>query len=196
MYEYLEGEVALRSPARLVLDVGGVGYDLAVPVGARFESEGRLRAWTHLVVREDAQLLFGFPDRRTRELFRLLLSVRGVGPQMALGVLSALPREELLAAIAGEDPAPFTRARGVGKKTAQQILLDLKDRIDSNAAELGATEAELSAPSAGLRLLSDAAGALVSLGYSDKEARNQVERAVKKNPDADLEEIVRAALRG
>lgn len=196
MYEYLEGEVALRSPARLVLDVGGVGYDLAVPVGARFASEGRLRAWTHLVVREDAHLLFGFPDRRTRELFRLLLSVRGIGPQMALGVLSGVTRDEFLAALASEDPTPFTRARGIGRKTAQQIVLDLKDRIAVHIAEFGAEEASAPETDAASRLRSDAAAALVSLGYSEKEARAQIERAAKKHTTQDLEELVRAALRG
>lgn len=196
MYEYLEGEVAWRSPARLVLDVNGVGYDLAVPIGARFAGEGRLRAWIHLVVREDAHLLFGFPDRRTREMFRLLLAVRGVGPQVALGVLSALSREELIAAVAAEDPAPFQRARGVGRKTAQQIVLDLKDRIAAHQAESGGPPSGAAPASSRQRLLADAAAALVSLGYSEKEARRHVELAAEKHAGDDLEALVRNALRG
>ena len=129
MYEYLEGRPAAdRHPARLVLDVGGVGYDLAVPIGAPFGTGERVRVWTHLVVREDAHLLYGFPDRAMRNLFRLLLTVRGVGPGIALGVLSGLSRDELIAAIVADDAARLTGLKGVGKKTAEQILLDLRDK--------------------------------------------------------------------
>jgi Holliday junction DNA helicase RuvA len=117
VFDYIEGEVAGRTPARLVLDVGGVGYDLVVPLSSRFPSKGRARAWTHLAVREDAHTLYGFDDRGTRELFRLLLLVRGVGPTLALSVLSGLPQDPLIAAVADGDAEALMRIRGIGHKT-------------------------------------------------------------------------------
>ena len=199
MYDYLEGTVARQAPAQLVLDVGGVGFDLAVPVGARFESpEGAgapLRVWTHLVVREDAQLLYGFPSPAMRELFRMLLKVRGVGPAMALGLLSGLRADELLQAIQAQDAAPLQRVKGVGKKTAEQILLDLRDRAPRLAQSIGAggVLAPTAPPAGGV--LEDAVQALVSIGYTEKEARKSVERAAQSVGDADLELLLRSALR-
>jgi len=195
VYDYIEGRLSERRPTHVVIEAGGVGYDLAVPLGVEFAArEGRVRAWTHLVVREDAHLLFGFPDRELRELFRLLLEVRGVGPAAALAVLSSLPGEELLRAITAQDPKPFLRVKGVGKKTAEQILLDLRDkapRMLAEPAERGPLRPQV--PGAG-RSLEDAVRALVSIGYSDKEARKSVERAATKVPTDDLERLVRSAL--
>lgn len=195
MFDFLEGEVASRSAARLVLDVGGVGYELSVPVGSSFPSSGRARAWTHLVIREDAHLFFGFSERETRELFRLLLSVGGVGPTTALSILSGVAREALLAAIAEGDVQALTRIKGVGPKTAGQIVLDLKDK----AAKLrrAQPEAGLLQPVArGDALVEDAVAALTSIGYTEKEARKSVERASAKGAKKDLETLLRAALAG
>lgn len=194
MYDYIEGRQGERQPTRLVIEAGGIGYDLAVPLGSDFpEREGLLRAWTHLVVREDAHMLFGFPEREVRELFRLLLEVRGVGPGAALAVLSSLPGEELLTAISNQDPAPFLRVKGVGKKTAEQILLDLREKAPRMLA--GAEHGTLRPQQAsGDRRIEDACRALVSIGYSDKEARKNVERAAAKVPGNDLELLVRTAL--
>jgi Holliday junction DNA helicase RuvA len=194
LYDYIEGRLSERRPARLVLEAGGVGFDLAVPLGVDFpEREGRVRAWTHLVVREDAHLLFGFPERTLREVFRLLLEVRGVGPAVALAVLSSLPGEELLRAVASQDAAPFLRVRGVGKKTAEQILLDLREKAPRMLAEAARDTLVPRAPAAA-RSLEDAVRALVSIGYSDREARRSVERAAAKVPGDDLELLVRTAL--
>jgi len=198
VYDFLEGEVAQRSAARLVLDVRGVGYELAVPVGSSFPNSGRTRAWTHLVVREDAQLLFGFSEREARELFRLLISVGGVGPVLGLTILSGIAREPLLAAIAEGDVEALTRIKGVGPKTAGQIVLDLKDkaaklrRAGAALAEPGVLQPQ-ARPDA---LLEDAVAALLSIGYSEKEARKSVERANAKGAKKDLETLLRAALAG
>lgn len=196
MYEYLEGRLASRSAARLVVDAGGVGYDIAVPVGADFRprEDGTVRAWVHLVVRDDAHLLYGFPDRPTRELFRLLLKVRGVGPGAGLGLLSGLRREELLEAVVQGDSARLQRVKGIGRKTAEQILLDLGDRADAlfgDAADALVPAAAAPAPTSSVE---DAVSALVSIGYSEKEARKSVDRAAKKVDAADLELLVRTAL--
>lgn len=195
MYDFLEGRLSERRPTRVVLDVGGVGYDIAVPLGADFAAhsqDGKLRIWTHLIVREDAHLLYGFAQREQREVFRLLLSVRGVGPAVALAVLSRLSREELLAAITAQDPTALLAVKGIGQKTADQILLDLRDK----AARLLAAPADelVPRPRPETGALEDAVRALVSIGYSDKEARRNVERAARKVDPADIERLVRTAL--
>lgn len=200
MYEFLEGEVQARTAAKLVLLVGGVGYELLMPLGTVLPEAGHVRVFTHLAVREDAHTLYGFLDRETRDLFRLLLKVRGVGPTMALAVLSGLDRRELCDAILAEDAARLTRIRGVGKKTAEQILLDLRDKAElvAGAAELasprGAALAGATTP--GEANVQDAIAALASIGYSEKDARKHVERAAQSVDPGDLEALVRTALHG
>ncbi|HKX46742.1 MAG TPA: Holliday junction branch migration protein RuvA, partial [Planctomycetota bacterium] len=145
MYEFLRGTPASRTPNRLVLEVAGVGYELVVPAGAAFPDAAPLVVWTHLAVREDAHTLYGFPDRATRDLFRLLLRVKQVGPGVAIAILSGLSRADLLAAIRDEDAARLMQVKGVGRKTAEQVLLDLRDRIGDHLVEL----APAAAPRAG-----------------------------------------------
>ncbi|MEW6074343.1 MAG: Holliday junction branch migration protein RuvA [Planctomycetota bacterium] len=203
MYEYFDGVLESRGPTRVVVDVGGIGYDVAVPVGADFRpapgsagnGEERIRVWTHLVVREDSHRLFGFPTAEEREIFRLLLLVRGVGPGLALAILSGFRGDSLLDAIAAGDLAALTRIRGVGKKTAEQILLDLRGRAPAAAPAIspgGVTTRRGHAS----RAVEDAVQALTSIGYSEKEARRSVERAATEVDPADVELLVRSALRG
>ena len=208
MYDYFEGHLVSRRPTSVVIDVGGIGYDVAVPLGVHFpptssgansraSPEERVRIWSHLVVREDAQDLYGFPDTETRELFRLLLKVRGVGPGLALAVLSSLPGDELLEAIAAEDVTALTGVKGVGKKTAEQILLDLRDRAPRPAsAAARPSGATLQPRPRRDPALEDAEKALVSIGFSEKEAHKSVARAAEKVGTQDLEVLVLAALRG
>jgi Holliday junction DNA helicase RuvA len=206
VYEYLEGEVAGRTPARLVLDVAGIGYEIAVPLSARFPERGRARAWTHLVVREDAHTLYGFAERSTRDLFRALLGVRGVGPGVALAILSGLSAADLVNAVLTDDVKVLTRVKGIGAKTAQQILLDLRDKAPRLATELGILRGAAdgahgdAAPPAVDPHVEDAVAALLSIGYSDKEARKAVdgafERAVAANGARDLATLVRTAISG
>jgi len=195
VYEYFEGRVASKTASRLALDVRGVGYDFLIPLGAPFPREGDFKVWAHLAVRDDAHTLYGFPDRKTRDLFRILLRVRGVGPGMALGILSGLPRKELIAAILDEDLAALLRIKGVGKKTAEQILLDLRDKIAELAGGAGFVDApEAPAPNAAGANVSDAVAALCSVGYTEREAKKLVEKAAQKVDPNDLELLVRAAL--
>ncbi len=192
MYDFLEGQVAGRSPTRLVLDVGGVGYEVLVPPGMAFPARERLRVWTHLAVREDSHTLYGFPDEATRDLFRALLGVTGVGPKVALAVLSGLPAAELVAALVAGDSKPLVRVKGIGQRTADQILLDLRGK----AARLAPAGAAPAKPASTEVALEDAITALISIGYSEKDARKQVERAAKSVPATDLERLVRTALQG
>ncbi len=194
MYDYLEGRLERRGPARIVAQVAGVGYDLAVPVGLDFGPSGREgRVYTHLVVREDAHLLFGFPDVPTRAWFRGLLNVRGVGPTLALGILSGISIDKLFRAILDQDTRPLTAVRGVGKKTAEQILLDLRGKAEDLAAESGARQRAEGEHSPAMR---DAVAALVSIGYKEKEAARGVEAAALEVGRDNLEALVRAALSG
>jgi len=197
VYDYLEGQIALHSATRLVVDVGGVGYELSTPLGYAWTVGRRARVWAHQIVRADAHLLYGFPDADTRDLFRVLLTVTGVGPRLALGILSGLPRRELLEAIAQGDRRRLLALRGIGKRTVDQVLLQLSDKARELLAAERASGAEArAAPGAALpRRVEDAIAALISIGYADKDARRQVERAAATlSPDADLELLVRTAL--
>lgn len=197
MFEYIEGRIVGRTAARLVVDVGGVGYDLAVPLTATFPPSGKARVWTHLVVREDSHTLYGFPDRESRELFRVLLSARGVGPVLGLAILSGISGAELVEAIASGDAKRLTKLKGVGQKTADGIVLDLRDKADTlRAAFSGSPEAPLPSSKRVDPNVEDAINALVSIGYSEKQARAGVERAALSVDTKNLEALVRAALAG
>ncbi|MEE2940245.1 MAG: Holliday junction branch migration protein RuvA [Planctomycetota bacterium] len=200
MYEFIEGTIEVRSATSVVVAAAGVGYELLAPLGAPFPAPGETaRVHVHLVVREDAQTLYGFPSRDDRDLFRILLRVRGVGPSMALGVLSGMSAPEIAAAVARDNLKAFTSIKGVGKKTAEQILLDLRDKSALLASVAGAAPAapkplvpgEDSAPPN----LADAITALVSIGYSEKEATKKAEAAADEVGTEDLEALVRAAMR-
>ncbi len=201
MYEYLEGRIVEQSPARLVIDVGGVGYELSVPLGASFSpnSDGSVRVFTHFTVREDAHKLFGFPSQASRELFRLLLSAKGVGPGLALTVLSGLPRQELLAAISAGETALLLKIKGLGRKRADQILLDLREHATRLLAlEGGSLQDGVLTPLApkggSSSVIEDAIVALISIGFTEKEARKNVEAAASRSGSEDLETLVRTAL--
>ncbi len=191
MYDYIEGIVAVRAAGRAVLDVGGVGFDICTPLNSTLPASGRARVWTHMVVREDAHLLYGFVDARSRDVFRALLTVGGVGPKLALAVMSGMAPDELVDAIAAGDLARLTAIRGVGRKTAEQILLDLRQKVLALRGDGGAPSGRSHGKS-----LEDAVAALISIGFSEKEARKQVERAAQTVDVTDLDKLVRAALAG
>ena len=174
MYEFISGTVSDRTPAKTVIDAAGVGFELLAPIGAAFPEVGQqATVFAHLVVREDAQTLYGFARREDRNLFRVLLRVRGVGPGMALGILSGLGPSDLVAAVQREDLSAFTAIKGVGKKTAEQLMLDLRDKTPLLAVLAGGAVAAPTAPAAqpaAASVEADAISALVSIGYSEKEA--------------------------
>ena len=187
MISRLRGEVVTRSPAGVVLDVGGVGYLVNPTDSARRKAEpgGEVVLETYLHVREDALLLFGFADASERELFELLLSVQGVGPKVALAIVSGSSPNELRRAIALEDTARFQAIPGIGKKTAERVVLELKERLGSVGE---APETTSAAPKTHFV----ARDALVELGYSLMEAETAL---AGTDPDAPPEERVREALR-
>ena len=191
----LEGRLVHKSPPHLLLDVGGVGYEVEAPMSTFYTlpaSGERTRLLTHLVVREDAQLLYGFGTEGERRLFRALLKVSGVGPKMALGILSGASVEDFLRIIESEDAAMLTRIPGIGKKTAERVIVEMKDSV-AKLAGAGAAGA-VTAPGGALSgVRGEALGALVALGYKPPEAA----RLLKGVEDAGLstEELIRAALK-
>ena len=185
MISFLEGKLAEKGPGRVVLSVGGVGYEVAVPSHtlARLPSQGKpARLFTRLQVKDDGMVLYGFASSDERILFDQLITVTGVGPKMAMAILSSMPAEALRRAIATEDVAALTVVPGVGKKVAGRVILDLKDRLG-----LAGQEA-VSGPIAEVR------EALLALGLTAQEAREALAN-LGPNGDRPVEELLREALR-
>jgi len=171
----LSGILLEKNPPQLLLDVEGVGYEVDVPMSTFYNLPAtgeRITLWTHLVVREDAHLLFGFGSDSERRAFRQLLKITGVGARTALSVLSGLSVAELAQAVTMQEAGRLTKIPGIGKKTAERLLLELKDKL---GVDLTTTVGVFRAPPAS----SDILHALLALGYSDKEAV----AAVKRLPD-------------
>jgi holliday junction DNA helicase RuvA len=195
---FLEGTLAEALPTQIVVNVQGVGYQVMIPVSSyeRLPQPGSpVKILTHLAVREDAHILYGFFSSGERDLFRLLLHhVTGVGPKIALAVLSGLPVEMFKAAVVAGDIAAISKISGVGKKTAERIVLELKDKVGV-AAEWEASSAK-NAPSEADARLHDATLALISLGYKQVEAHKAIRR-VQEISETQLtaEELIRQALK-
>lgn len=195
----LRGTLAEKQPPHLLVDVGGVGYELEVPMTTlyRLPSVGEpLTLHTHLVVREDAQLLYGFAEKRERELFRELIRLNGVGPKLALALMSGLEVDELVRCVQAGDTKALTRVPGVGKKTAERLLVELKDRFQAWEALPGSAPLVVE-PARALPVASaeaDAVSALVALGFKPAEASRAV--ALVDGDDLSSEELIRRALKG
>lgn len=197
MIASLRGTLAGKSPTEVTIDVGGVGFALSVPLSTS-EKLGAVGSTvtllTHLVVREDALQLFGFLAQEEREVFRILLSVTGIGPKMAQGILSGISVSELRAAIARGNTASLTAVPGIGRKLADRLVVELRDKIGKleGASHAGAGEG---APGAHQR--SEAILALISLGYSRVAAERAIRAALQDTPSASasLETLVKAAIR-
>jgi holliday junction DNA helicase RuvA len=189
VYEFLRGEVAARRPSDLVVDVRGVGYRLTIPLSSyeRLPDSGEVTIYTHLHVREDALRLFGFATREERKHFQLLLTVSGIGPTVALGIVSGISLEDFRALVVTEDVPGLTRMKGVGKKLAQRIVLELQDilkTLPSTAPDGTKTP-----------VYEDAILALMALGYTRAASEKALGRGMKFVDDrADISALVRAAL--
>ncbi|MBQ2380912.1 MAG: Holliday junction branch migration protein RuvA [Akkermansia sp.] len=194
MIAFLRGTVAEALPQCLVLDVGGVGYEVQIPLST-FDQlnpiEGQqVTLKTHLHIRETAHVLYGFATDAERDIFRLLIErVSGIGPATAISILSGLNVSAFKAAVAGGDVQAIARAKGVGKKTAERIVLELKDKVGL-AATWEAQQLGTTSPAA-----ADAELALVALGFKQVEARKALKELLKANPQADTDELIRGALR-
>jgi Holliday junction DNA helicase RuvA len=195
---FLEGTLAEALPTQIVVNVHGIGYQILIPVSSyeRLPQPGApVKILTHLAVREDAHVLYGFLTPGERDLFRLLLHhVTGVGPKIALAVLSGLPTEMFKSAVVAGDIAAISKISGVGKKTAERIVLELKDKLGV-AAEWEASSAK-NAPSEADVRMHDAVLALISLGYKQVEAHKAVRRVLDLSESApSAEDLIRQALK-
>ena len=198
MIVFLDGVLEEKEPTRVVVNVGGVGYEAAIPLSSydRLPAAGqRVRLLTVLVVREDAHLLFGFMTAEERGLFLQLTSVNGIGPKLGLAVLSGLSVRDLKAAIAAGDVKRLSGISGIGKKTAERLILEMRDKLGKG--DLAEALTSGNAPGPADAKLRDAYLALVSLGYKPADAQRMVKDvAVQIAPDSSLEDVLRKVLSG
>lgn len=195
----LRGTLAEKQPPHLLVDAGGVGYELEVPMTTlyRLPSVGEpVTLHTHLVVREDAHLLYGFAEKRERELFRELIRLNGVGPKLALALMSGLEVDELVRCVQAGDTKALTRVPGVGKKTAERLLVELKDRFQAWEALPGIAPlvVEPARAAAVSSAQGDAISALLALGFKPAEASRAV--SLVEEDGLSSEELIRRALKG
>ncbi|MGI8602815.1 MAG: Holliday junction branch migration protein RuvA [Verrucomicrobiales bacterium] len=197
MITFLKGELAEGLPNRATVNINGIGYEVHIPVSTydKLPAVGQqVHLLTHLQVREDEHTLYGFVSDTERDLFRLLINqVSGIGPKMALSILSGMPVETFKACVANSDIAALSRIKGVGKKTAERIVVELRDKVGAASAWQAAASANLGAAQGGAN---DAVLALLTLGYKQVEAHKAVKEflaTVSGQPGPD--EMLRGALR-
>ena len=195
MIAHLRGQLLTKSPNQAIIDCAGVGYDVHISVATFTElpPEGSETALhIHTNVREDQIALFGFATPQEKRLFEKLISVSGIGPKLAITVLSGITPERLVGAIRANDLGMLTRIPGIGKKTAERVVLELKDKLEDMVAAYAADSKHIPIGSAG----EDALSALVNLGYARPAAQKAVETVIEKHPDlaGDFEGLFRAAM--
>lgn len=197
MIHHLHGTLVESLPTQIVVDVGGVGYHVLIPLSSydKLPAAGsQIKILTHLAVREDAHILYGFMTSAERDLFRLLVNhVSGIGPKTALDVLSGTSVTSFKASVVAGDTAALSRVKGIGKKTAERIVVELKDKVGIAAAWEAASASH--APSAEEAKINDAVLALIALGYKQVDAHKAVKTASAKHPDAGTGELVTASLK-
>lgn len=187
----LRGRLTSKRAPQIVLECGGVGYEIETPMSTFLElpqCDSDLFLYTHLLVREDAQILYGFATEDERLMFRTLLKVNRVGAKLALGILSAMTTNDFRRCVELEDTTALSRIPGVGKKTAERLIIEMRDRIVGAAAGGSVTPLRVAA-----NARSEAAGALVALGYKPKEVNNLINQL--DIDDKSAEDIIRLALR-
>lgn len=196
----LRGNILEKQPPLVLLEANGVGYEVHMPMTCFYELPElgqEAIVFTHFVVREDAQLLYGFNDKQERALFRELIKVNGVGPKLALAILSGMSAQQFVSAVESEEITALVKLPGVGKKTAERLLVEMKDRFKGlngdlfNSSEISLPSAAEKAPEADAE--AEAVSALVALGYKPQEASRMVSKIAK--PGADCETLIRDALR-
>lgn len=191
----LAGVLAFKSPPHLLLEVGGVGYEVEAPMSTFYSLPALgqpAKLLTHLVVREDAHVLYGFATAEERALFRSLLKVSGVGPRIALAILSGVSAAAFAQAVRTQDAATLTRIPGVGRKIAERLIVEMRDRIDAAGA---LTSSALSAAERGLHgAEAEAYSALIALGYKPAEATRLLKSSTREAGVLSTEQLIRRAL--
>ena len=198
MIAYIHGKIAVKEPTHVILDVHGVGYFINIPL-TTYESirdhKGELMLHTHLHIKEDGHTLYGFKEPADRSLFLDLISISGVGPSTALMMLSSMSPREIITAITFEDVATIQKVKGIGAKTAQRVILELKDKL--RKAGLGGDEAAANLGGPGYNTArSEALTALVTLGIAKNAAEKTLDGVIKKHgTDLSVEELIKLALK-
>ena len=193
MYEYIQGKLGGLTPTNAVIEAGSIGYFIHISLNTYSLINGKeqARLFLHQVVREDAHLLYGFAEATERELFRLLISVNGIGSNTALMMLSSLTAEEIRRAILEENVSLLQSIKGIGAKTAQRVIIDLKDKV-GKVTDSGQTLISR----ADNTIRDEALSALVMLGFARKNIEKELEKLLKANPDLTVEETIKKALKG
>lgn len=195
MIEYIKGEIVELTPARMIMECSGIGYELSISLNTYSAYNGKKNGiiYVYEVIREDAHTLFGFSEKTERELFLMLTTVSGVGPNTARMILSSFPPEELIQVIANENETALTSVKGIGVKTAQRILVDLKNKVKT--AAIGDGSKQTVASMAGGGIAEEAIAALTMLGFQKAPSQKVIVSILKKSPDLPVEQVVKAALR-
>ena len=192
MIEYIKGDIRELSPARMILECNGIGYEIHISLSTfdvyRNQQAGTI--YIQEIIREDAHLLYGFATKEERELFLLLTSVSGVGPNTARTILSSMPPVELIQIIALGDEKNLTMVKGIGSKTAQRIIVDLKNKVKQVESKMGQ-----SAPSERAAVVEEAVAALVMLGFQKAASQKTVETILKNSSETKVEQIIKTALK-
>jgi len=194
MYAYLKGEITFRSPAYVVMEVNGVGYHVNIPLSTFTAIQGQERStlYTHLIVKEDSHTLYGFATQVERSMFTQLIGVTGVGATTAQLILSSMTVDEVRAAVIGEQAHVLQRVKGIGAKTAKQIILDLKNKLSKESPDAGVMLLNM----ADSAVREEAISALMSLGFNRIAVQKALNAVTKEHPNASkVEELVRLALR-
>ena len=194
MYAYLKGDITFRSPAFIALEVNGIGFHVNIPLSTYSAIEGQERTtiYTHLIVKEDSHTLYGFATQTERNMFVQLIGVTGVGATTAQLILSAMTVDEVRAAIIGEQAHVLQRVKGIGAKTAKQIILDLKSRLAKEAPE----GMPVLLPSVDNALREEALSALISLGFNRIAVQKALNQVLKDHPSVGrVEDLIKLALK-
>lgn len=193
MFEYIHGPLTDLSPANAVIEAGSVGYFIHISLNtySKISGKEKVKLFLHQVVREDAHLLYGFADKAERELFRFLISVSGIGSNTAIMMLSSLLPDEIRKAILDENVNLLKSVKGIGAKTAQRIIIDLKDKIGKSPAS---DRILMTATDNTTR--EEALSALVMLGFQKKNVEAELDKIIKANPGLTVEKMIKMALKG
>lgn len=191
MIDYISGKLAETSPATAVVDVNGIGYEINITLidYAALQSKPEVKLFIHEAIREDAHILYGFLSKKGRELFRLLIGVSGVGPNTARLILSSVTTQDLTSAIASGNDSVLKAVKGVGGKTAQRIIVDLKDKIKAEESTL------ITQSIGGIEAFEEALAALSVLGFTRLQSEKALKRIFKSEPAISVEEAIRKALK-
>ncbi len=194
MIEYIKGDIVELTPTQMIIECAGIGYEVNISLTtySAFSGKPNGKIYVYEVIREDAHILYGFAQKAERELFLMLTSVSSVGPNTARMILSSYPPAELAQVIANKDEAALTAVKGIGLKTAQRIIVDLKNKVKVEEAVAGATVADVGGNGA---VAEEAVAALVMLGFQKAASQKAVKSILKSSPMLAVEQVIKSALR-